>query len=256
MFETSVIRGQAQAVRGRVSLLTASLVAHSAVVLGAIAMSIVNVDFPAMAPKEYSRAPVFVPVRIPPPLGNPNGGAKPQPAPPQAPKPGLTQQQSQLTAPSNVPETLTPVEPIGSGDAQSSGTGTEPGPVGVPWGTEHSAGDLDAPPAPLGAPLQSEPETKVYQPYEVQAPVLVRKVDPRYPLHLTRAGVGAPVVVRCVIDRNGNVRDPQVIVPAAMAPFNTAVLDALRQWRYKAATHNGRPVDSYLDLTVTFHVQR
>lgn len=255
MFETSVVRGEAEVARGRVGLLTASLVAHSAVILGAIAMSIVNTEFPEVAPKEYSRAPVFLPVRIPPPLGNPNGGAKPQTPQPQKPAP---LQQSQITAPQEVPETITPLEPAGSGEAQSTGTGsgTEAGPLGVPWGTENSIGDLDAPPVPLDVPVQPEPETKIYQPYEVQAPVLIRKVDPRYPPHLSRVGVAAKVVVRCVIDRNGNVRDPEVIVPAAMAPFNTAVLDVLPQWRYKPATHNGRPVDSYLDLTVTFNVQR
>ena len=254
MFETSVIRAQAQAVRGRASLLTASLIAHSAVVVGAIAMSIINVDFPKAAPAEYSRAPVFMPVQIPPPLGNPNGGAKPaaQPVQKRAPAPVQT---AQITAPSTVPETITPVESTGTGETTTPGTGTDLGPVGVPWGTDGSLGDLDAPPL-VDVPAQPVPETKIYQAHEVQAPVLIRRVDPRYPLHLTRAGVSATVIVRCVIGKDGSVREPQVIVPASMAPFNTAVLDVLPQWRYKPATHNGKPVDSYLNLTVTFHIQR
>lgn len=253
MFETSVVRAQAVAARGRVGLLTASFIAHSAIIVGAVAVSIASVDFPAIAPDEYSRAPSFVPVRIPPPLGTPDGGAKPQATQPQAPKPAAVP--SQVTAPATVPETITPVESSGTGDVASGATGVVPGPIGVPWGVKDSIGDLDAPPIP-DVPVQVEPEAKIYQPYEVQAPVLLRKVDPRYPLHLAKTRFTATVVVRCVIDRDGTVRDPQVVVPASMPPFNTAVLDVLPQWRYKPATHNGRAVDSYLDLTVTFSVQR
>jgi len=254
MFETSVIHVQAQAVRGRAGLLTASLLAHSALIVGAIAMSIATVQFPAEAPNEYSHAPDFRPVPIPPPLGTPNGGAKPTQAPAVKPAPAPVQS-TQITAPSTVPDTITPVQSAGTGDTPATGTGTEVGPVGVPWGTKDSIGDLDAPPVPLDVPIQAEPETKIYQPYEVNAPVLIRKVDPRYPQLMSRIGTGATVVVRCVIDKNGNVRDPEVIVPA-MAPFNAAVLDVLPHWRYKPATHGGKAVDSYLELKVKFNVQR
>lgn len=256
MFETSVVHVQAQTVRGRVGLLTASLIAHSAIVVGAITMSIATVQFPDAAPNEYSLAPVFTPVRIPPPLGTPNGGAKPA-AQPQAKPAPAPMQSSQITAPSSVPETVTPVQSTGTGDTLATGTGsgTEAGPVGVPWGTDGGVGDLDGPPAAVDVPIQAQPEAKIYQPHEVNAPVLIRKVAPRYPQLMARVGGTATVVVRCVIDKNGNVRDPEVIVPA-MAPFNAAVLEVLPQWRYKPATHGGRPVDSYLELKVTFNVQR
>ncbi|HEX8408930.1 MAG TPA: energy transducer TonB [Thermoanaerobaculia bacterium] len=255
MFETSVVHVQAQAARGRVGLLTASLMAHSAMIVGAVAMSIATVQFPAEAPHEYSLAPVFTPITVPPPLGTPNGGAKPaaQPKPAPAPVPSST-----ITAPANVPENVIPVQSTGTGETTlttGTGTGTEVGPVGVPWGTKDGVGDLDAPPALVEVPIDAEPEAKIYQPYEVNAPVLIRKVAPRYPQLMARVGGTATVVLRCVIDRNGNVRDPEVIVPA-MAPFNAAVLDVLPQWRYKPATHGGKPVDSYLELTVTFNMQR
>lgn len=256
MFETSVVHVQAQAARGRVGLLTASLIAHSAIILGAVAISIATVEFPADAPNEYSLAPIFTPaVRIPPPLGTPNGGARPTTQP--QPKPAPAPVQSQITAPSTVPENVTPVQSTGTGDTLTTGTGpgTDTGPVGVPWGTDGGVGDLDGSPALVDVPIQTEPEAKIYQPHEVNAPVLIRKVAPRYPQLMVRVGGGATVVVRCIIDRNGNVRDPEVIVPA-MAPFNAAVLEVLPQWRYKPATHGGRAVDSYLELKVTFNVQR
>lgn len=256
MFETSVVQAQAKAATGRLSLLSVSVVAHTAIVVGAVAVSIASVDFPRIAPNEYSRAPVFATLQIPPPLGHPNGGA-PKPKDPQvAPvkKPAV----NQVTAPSTVPETVTPAATTSTGpadDTPTSGTGTVEGPIGVEWGTKNSVGNIDAPPAP-DTPAQPVVEEKIYQPHEVVAPVLLARVDPRYPAHLTKAGVSATVVVRCVIDKNGHVRDAEVVVPAAMAPFNTEVLRVISQWRYKPATFAGHAVDSYLTLTVHFAVTR
>lgn len=255
MFETSVVHAQAQAARGRLSLLTASIAAHSMVVLGALAMSIASVDFPAHSPAEYSRAPVFVPVRVPPPLGNPNGGAAPKPkdtAVKPAPLP------SQPTAPSAVPETVPEVETNGTSESSvadaGTGTGTEPGPLGVPWGVKDSVGDLDAPPVPLDVPV-AQPEEKIYQQHEVDPAVAITKVSPRYPPAFARAAVPMTVVLRCVIDRHGNLRDPQFLNDPP-APFKGEVLRVIGQWKYKPATVAGRPVDSYLDLTVSFQVRR
>lgn len=256
MFETSVVRARTQAATGRFSLLSVSVVAHTAMVFGAVAVSVASVDFPAIAPDEYSRAPAFEAIQIPPPLGNPDGGARPQAAQQQQPPPRPAPV-NQITAPATVPDTVTPVDAPsnGSGDAGANPGGTVPGPIGVPWGTENSIGDLDAPPL-IDVPAQPQVEERIYQPHEVVAPVVVRRVDPRYPPAFMRTGVAVTVIVRCIIDKNGNVRDAEVVVPAPMAPFNAEVLSVLPQWKYKPATYAGRPVDSYLMLTVHFAVKR
>lgn len=255
MFETSVVQAQAQAARGRLSLLSASILAHSAVIVGVLAMSIASVDFPTQSPNEYSRAPVFMPVRIPPPLGTPNGGAAPKPqtaAVKPAPLP------TQPTAPATVPDTVPDVATNGTSESSTAeagqGTGTDPGPLGVPWGVKDSLGDLDAPPVPADVPV-APPEEKIYEAHEVKAPVLVSRVDPRYPQMLMKTGAPGTVVVRCVIDKNGNLRNPEILM-ATMPPFGAEVLRVLPQWRYKPATYNGRAVDSYLNLTVSFQVRR
>jgi TonB family protein len=253
MFETAVIPGHTQTARGRFSVLTASVIAHSALIIGIVAVNIASTSFPAMAPNEYSRAPVFMPVQIPPPLGHPNGGAQPKPATTTPVKPPAPP--TQQTAPGTVPETITPASTSGTSEstATTTGEGTVEGPVGVPWGTKDSIGDLDAPPVPVNVPVQ--PEEKIYAAGEVNAPVLLSRVEPRYPSILMKAAPSATVVVRCVIDRNGNVRDPQVLVPA-MPPFNAEVLNVITKWKYKPATYAGHPVDSYLDLTVHFSIRR
>ena len=252
MFETSVVQARAQT-GGRLSLLTVSVIAHSAVVIGAIAMSIVSTEFPTNAPNEFALAPVFLPIAPPPPLGRPDGGAvKPQPAPQQKPAAAPAPQPSQLTAPPNIPETITNAEPAaspGTGTGDPSATSTEP--LGVPGGVKDSAGALDAPLWPV-ATAQPEPE-KIYEVHEVKPPVPLYKPQPQYPSHLIRTRLPATVVVRCVIDKNGRIRDPRIVV-AAMPPFNKAVLDTIATWRYTPGSLGGVAVETYMDVTVNFAV--
>lgn len=256
MFETSIIRAQARPARSRVAVLTASVIAHSAVVIGTVAISIASIEFPEAAPAEYQRAPVFAVVQIPPPLGHPNGGAQPHDTQPQQPVKPPTP--NVVTAPPTIPDhvenTTEPAPLSGSTGDDSNANGTVPGPIGVEDGTPDSPGSLDALPLVNAGPIAG-PEDKIYEPGEVVAPVLVQKVDPRYPTSLQRTGVAATVVVRCVIDKNGNVRDAEVVV-GSMPPFNTEVLRVVSMWKYKPATFAGRPVDSYLNLTVHFEVHR
>jgi protein TonB len=254
MFETSVVSQQSAQPARRVRLFTVSLLAHTAVIFGTVAVSIASVDFPAQAPDEYRVAPTFAAVSIPP----PNGGARPQPRPAQ-PAQTPPPPPNQVTAPPAIPDDVTPVEPsaaaTGAGDAtgQSDANGLVEGPVGVPWGDPNSVGtDLSAPPSVPAAP---QVEERIYQASEVKAPVILRKVEPRYPSSMSRVGMAATVVVRCIIDKNGNVRDPQVVV-SSMPPFNAAVLEAIRQWKFTPGSLRGQAVETYLDLNVKFEVKR
>lgn len=255
MFETSVVRAAAAPSRGRYTLLTVSLIAHSAVVVGAIAIGIASTSFPANAPDEFAMAPFIAQVAVPPPLGTPQGNNRPVQAQPQQ------QQQrqqtapaipTQPTAPAVVPDNVTPADTPSTGDSNVAGEGPGTGPQGVPWGTEHSTGELDAPPSPIpAAPV----ENKIYTVREVKAPVIEHRVEPVYPPALARAGAKGKVAVHCVIDKNGRVRDAQVVY-ATMPAFAESVLRAMKEWRYQPASLNGTAVDCYLDLTVDFGVVR
>ena len=262
MFETSVVPVHAEA-RGRFSLLTVSIVAHTAVVVGAVAVSIASTEFPLQAPDAFAHAPEFIRVQVPPPLGDPNGGARRAEPAPVKQQPNVTPPQprpDQAVAPANIPEDASPSNdaPIvtpGEGGGNESGTpgATSTAPIGVPWGTENSTGSLDAPPSPA---VNAQPvEEKIYEVHEVKAPVLLRRIDPPYPQRLVSTRMRATVVVRCVIDKNGRVRDPQVIVPASLAPFNDTVIEHVQQWRYTPGSRNGVAVETYLNVTVTFGVK-
>jgi protein TonB len=252
MFETSTVRARTQAAGGRLTLLTVSLIAHSAVIIGAIAFSIASVDFPTTAPDAYELAPVFSAIQPPPPLGTPNArpaqAQQPRPAtpPPAAP--------SQITAPPAIPDTITPVDASSTGPVDPTATTTgEIGTPGQPWGVKDSIGEIDAPPSVPSSPPAVE--ERIYQPSEVKAPVLIRKVEPVYPPIYVRVGVPSTVILRCVIDKNGHVRS-QEILKSGRTPFDEAVIAAVQQWRYAPASLRGIAVDSYLDVTVRFEVRR
>jgi protein TonB len=256
MFETSMVLAQSRPAGRRAGLLTVSLIAHTAAVFGAVAIGVASVDFPQIAPNESA---VFLPVAPPPPLGNPNGGAPPKPAAaPPVKKPDVAPPPpNQITAPPAVPDEVPAVEAPSGGDANATGEeddGRVPGPIGVPWGNEDGVGPLDAPPSPI---VNVPPvEEKIYTPGgDVSAPVLLHRVEPGYPEILRKTGMSATVVVKCVIDRNGHIRDAEIITPA-MQPFNDAVLEALRQWRYKPGAMRGAAVDTYLHVSVHFSIKR
>lgn len=258
MFETSVVSARiGSQKKRRAGLLTVSLIAHSAVILGTIGVSIASVNFPQVAPDEYRTAPLFATVQIPPPLGNPNGGAKPQAAPVEKPKTPQPPPPNQITAPSAVPDEVIPAQSTSTNNADSGnsteGDGRVEGPIGVPWGDPNSvSNDLTLPPAVVEAPVA---EARIYEAHEVKAPVLLRKVEPKYPQSMIRVGMNSVVVVRCIIDKNGNVRDPQILT-SSMPPFNTAVVNAVQQWKFTPGSLRGDAVETYLTLTVNFNVKR
>ena len=253
MFETSVVHAQAAAAKGRFGLLTISLIAHSAVIIGAVVVSVASVDFPEAAPDELASAPIFMPVTLPPPpLGRPDGGAAPaQPrsavTPPPAPRP------NEITAPAVIPDDVPELNAPGTGDATSTNTstGTSTEPLGVPWGTKDSIGDINNPPAVVDAPPV---EDKIYRiDGEVKAPILIHRVEPVYPEPMRRGRVTATVMAECVIDKNGRVRDVRII-SNTMPPFNDAVTRAVQQWRYRPGSLKGDAVEVFLNVTVRFGI--
>jgi protein TonB len=255
MFETSVVQAQAVAVKSRVSLFTVSLALHSAVLAGAVAVSIATVEFPTSAPDQFAMFQQVMPVAVPPPLGNPNGGAKPEPKPEPKPAAAPPQQTAQVTAPPTIPNDVPQLDPNAGAVTASAdfgtGTGTEPGPVGVPWGVKDGLGSLDTPP---GLPTTTEQpvEPAVYRVTgEVKGPRVLRRVEPVYPEIMRRAGLAATVRIRCIVDRNGAVRQSE-IVTSSYPPFNDAVLAALRQWRFAPGSLHGTAVDTEFELTVQF----
>jgi periplasmic protein TonB len=240
MFETAVVR--TRAADRRYSWLTFSLAAHTAAVAAVLASSVATVRLPDQAPRLMVS---FVPISDPPPpaLGTPN----PAPARPRAvaaTAPRVPVAPIPVTAPTVIPDTIAPAAP--------SAPASDPGPVttiGVPDGSRIGIGTQRpsasatpdaAGPLPIGNGVKS--------------PIVLHRVEPIYPPLAIRAHMSGSVVLECIIDKSGRIRDVRV-ENSSFGAFEQPAIDAVRQWLFSPGTLNGQPVDTIFQLTVRFQVK-
>ena len=86
---------------------------------------------------------------------------------------------------------------------------------------------------------------------DVKAPVLVTRVEPEYPEAMRRAHLEGVAILEAIITAQGEVDEVRVLKSASPL-LDRAAADAVRQWRYRPATLNGRAVRVVLTVTVTF----
>jgi TonB family protein len=250
MFETSVIHAEVVAEK-RVGLLTASFAFHLLVVIAIIANGIRTIEFPRNAPREYA-IPIFaMPVQVPPALGVPNGGHK-QSTPPAPVKRTIP---TGDTAPRTVPDHTEVAQSAATSTGETTATSNDSGsdqPQGVPWGVPHGVG-VDGPPAT--ATVAAEPDVPLRIAGDVKAPVVIRRFAPLYPRTALAIHLNGTVVVECIIDKTGRVREAHVL--SSTSPlFNQSAVDAVQQWQFAPGSLHGQVVDTIFDLTVTFHVSQ
>jgi protein TonB len=83
--------------------------------------------------------------------------------------------------------------------------------------------------------------------------VVIHRVNPLYPRMALTARMNGVVVVECVIDKTGVVRDARVLTSSSPM-FNQSAIDAVEQWQFAPGTLYGNKIDTIFDLTVTFRV--
>jgi TonB family protein len=246
MFETSVVESRSVAGQRHFGFLSLSIVGHSAVLAAFVVASLQSSEFPTNPPDEVRFFHLIAPVTVPPPLGKLRQPAN-EPADPGRLKPAPRTPLLDV-APTRIPTDIAPVEPSGaSGDpivAEGGGEGVFGDPNGV-------AGGVD-----LGRPAGAgEPGDVIHQPGgEVRAPVVIRRVDPEYPRIAIVSRKSGVVRLRCIIGKDGRIRDPEILFSSFNA-FNQPALDAVRQWMFSPGVLHGQPVDTWFELTVTFTVR-
>jgi protein TonB len=122
---------------------------------------------------------------------------------------------------------------------------TQPGPAGpiVP-----AVPPLDA---SAGAPAPESPPAEA----ATGQPELIKEsyVHPRYPVLQRGRGVETRVILRAVVHPDGSVGD--VVVLESSRPnlgFEEAAIAAVKRWRYKPGTHDGKAVDMAITINVMF----
>lgn len=147
--------------------------------------------------------------------------------PPPTPNPGNTAEPHALTldAPPSVPNL--PVAP----------------PAGLPDAAARIASPSVAPPpTATAAPLKSGGD--------LQAPKLVKRVTPVYPPAAQASGIQGKVRFTARIDKEGMVRDLQVLSgPPVLVPSAT---EAVKKWIYRPMLLNGEPTEVVTQIEVNF----
>jgi TonB family protein len=86
---------------------------------------------------------------------------------------------------------------------------------------------------------------------DVQLPVLIREVIAQYTSDAMRAKVEGRVVVQGVVDRDGVVRDVQILQRLEPS-LDVGAQRALAQWTFRPARHMGEPVAMAITVEMAF----
>jgi periplasmic protein TonB len=157
-----------------------------------------------------------------------------------------------LIAPRAVPKHVAILKEASEESSNAAGAGGVPG--GVAGGTLGGVlGDILGsgrapvlPPPPR--PVRSSGPLKVGG--RVQAPRLIRKIQPQYPELAKETRTQGVVVLDCVIDQQGNVTQMKLVSGHPL--LVQAALNAVRQWKYQPTLLNGIPVAVEMEVTVKF----
>jgi TonB family protein len=88
----------------------------------------------------------------------------------------------------------------------------------------------------------------------IRAPRKLTDVKPRYPDHLSAAGVGGIVVLNALVDTNGDVSEVSV-VRSPNPDLEVAAVEAVRQWQFTSTVLNCVPIEVKMRVTVNFLTQ-
>ncbi len=107
----------------------------------------------------------------------------------------------------------------------------------------------DAPPAPEPeGPVRFIVGGNITEPERIGGP------NPQYPEAARRARIQGVVVLECTIGKDGTVTEVNILRGLPLGLTESAV-DAVKRWKFKPSTLNGKPVEVLYILTVRFNLQ-
>ena len=89
---------------------------------------------------------------------------------------------------------------------------------------------------------------------EITHPVVVEKINPKYPPEARKEKVMGMVIVETVITEEGVVEDVQVL-ESPDDRLSAAAVEAIQQWQFEPALCDGKPVGVYYKITFNFRLQ-
>ncbi len=89
---------------------------------------------------------------------------------------------------------------------------------------------------------------------EITHPVVVEKINPKYPPEAREEKVMGLVIVETVITEEGVVEDVEVL-ESPDERLSAAAVEAIQQWQFEPALCDGKPVGVYYNLTFKFRLE-
>lgn len=236
-----LIAGTGVATQRRTILPTiVSMTAHGAVVAAIVIPALFAVgELPEIPTMMAFVAPLDAPPPPPPPALPPAKAMQSQPA--------------ALTRPDAAPiETPTTIEPESGFETIEAGVpgGVEGGiPGGVPGGVIGGISEAPPPPPPPPPPARPSP---VRVGGQLEAPAVLRRVEPEYPQIAARAQIQGLVILEAMVGEDGTVREVKVL--RSVKFLDEAAIDAVKQWRYAPLLLNGEAMPFVLTVSLVFRV--
>ena len=109
------------------------------------------------------------------------------------------------------------------------------------------------PPPPPPPPPPESPKQPVRIGGNVQAPALVRRVEPTYPDIAVAAHVTGMVILEATVTADGSVESVRVLRSVKL--LDQAAVDAVKQWKYSPLMLNGTATPFVLTVTLNFSVK-
>ncbi len=87
-----------------------------------------------------------------------------------------------------------------------------------------------------------------------QPPSVMNHQRPAYPYMARRRGVQGVVRVRFLVDREGRVRNLEILEADPPGVFEDAVREAIPAWRFRPGRQDGRTVETLVELPIRFEL--
>ncbi len=101
-----------------------------------------------------------------------------------------------------------------------------------------------------------DPRTQVYALADVdRPPKLMVERRPIYPAALQAERIAGEVVIECVVDLDGNVRDPTV-KSSTRTEFELPALQSVSRWKFRPGRKGKEDVNVRMELTVKFQPKK
>ena len=193
---------------------------------------------------------------------------KVQTAPPEVAKPDLTK--LKLALPQNVQSPIqfpkhmlgaygdiaAPPAPPSSGGGAGGGIGSGAGPgVGPGRGPGIGPGEGGGFGGGRGGGVGSGEGPYVGGTAGVSNPMLIRQTTPHYTDEAIKAKVQGIVVLQAIIRKDGSVDQPRVVRSLGYGLDEEAIRTVVNEWKFRPGSLNGRPVDVFATIEISFNLR-